>query len=200
MAKRFEFSYPYASYMDVSLMRETRTKKELQAEYKRLAAEANRRLAALGKYKWMRDSKAYENNIGKYSRGISRMTKADLAKQMREAAIFLASQSSTIAGQRRHRDRLLYTFTEQWGLEFLNRRNIVEFARYLEAWREKYGAAYYSMVDVEATYRAAKAEKLDMTRVKTDFDEFLSDAKKSKHYEAAYREASERYSSDDFLR
>ena len=32
MAKKFQFTYPYASYMDVSLMRETKTKKELLAE------------------------------------------------------------------------------------------------------------------------------------------------------------------------
>ena len=32
MSRKFEFSYPYAAYQDISLMRETHTKKELLAE------------------------------------------------------------------------------------------------------------------------------------------------------------------------
>ena len=42
MAKKFQFSYPYASYMDVSLMRENKTRKELIAEYSKMQAPGTR--------------------------------------------------------------------------------------------------------------------------------------------------------------
>ena len=116
MAKKFQFSYPYASYMDVSLMRETKTKKELLAEYKAMRDEANRRLHGLEKYKWTQASQAYQYNKDRFKGGVSRMTKEQLSKQMREAAIFLGSQTSTVQGQRRQRDRMLDTFRESWGL------------------------------------------------------------------------------------
>ena len=86
MAKKFSFSYPYASYMDVSLMRETKTKKELLAEYKAMQNEANRRLRGLEKFKWTQASQAYQYNKDRFKGGVSRLTKEQLAKQMREAA------------------------------------------------------------------------------------------------------------------
>ena len=68
MAKKFEFSYPYAAYQDVSLMRETHSKKELLAEYRKVQKEANRRLRQLSKYKWTTQSSAYQYNRDLYKK------------------------------------------------------------------------------------------------------------------------------------
>lgn len=198
MAKRYEFSYPYASYMDVSLMRETRTRKELLAEYKAMQKEANRRLHQLEKYKWTTESQAYQYNKDRFRRGTSRMTKEQLAKQMRDAAVFLSSQSSTVAGQRRARDRMLDMFRENWGLDFVNRRNVADFGRFLGAARAHFGAAHYSMDEIEALWRTAKKEKLDVDKVSDNFSAFLEKAHESPNYARYMREAEERFSSDDY--
>lgn len=198
MAKKFQFSYPYASYMDVSLMRETKTKKELLAEYKAMRDEANRRLRGLEKFKWTQESQAYQYNKDRFKGGVSRMTKEQLSKQMREAAIFLGSQTSTVQGQRRQRDRMLDTFRESWGLEFLNRRNIADFVRFLGAARAHFGAAHYSMDEVEALFKTARREKLDMDEIERNFSNFADRAMESPNYARYMREASERYSSEDY--
>lgn len=198
MAKKFQFSYPYASYMDVSLMRETKTKKELLAEYKAMRDEANRRLRGLEKYKWTQESQAYQYNKDRFKGGVSRMTKEQLSKQMREAAIFLGSQTSTVQGQRRQRDRMLYTFRESWGLEFLNRRNVADFVRFLGASRAHFGAAHYSMDEVEALFKTARREKLDMDEIERNFSNFADRAMESPNYARYMREASDRYSSEDY--
>lgn len=206
MAKKFQFTYPYASYMDVSLMRETRTKKELLAEYKAMRNEANRRLRGLEKYKWMQDSDAYQLNKDKFNGGVSRMTKEQLAKQMREAAIFLTSSSSTVKGQRRRRDRLLDTFRYEWGLSFLNKRNVVDFARFLGAAREHYGAGYYNMDNIEALWKVALkrdkegVETFDIDKIKKNFTEFETKVKEDSSYAEFYRQAQERFSSEDYDR
>lgn len=198
MAKKFSFSYPYASYMDVSLMRESKTKKELLAEYKAMAAEANRRLRGLEKYKWTQASQAYQYNKDRFRGGVSRLTKEQLAKQMREAAIFLGSQTSTIQGQRRQRDRMLDTFRESWGLTFLHRGNIADFARFLGAARAYFGAAHYTMDQIEALFRTARREKLDIGQIEKNFGEFAERAMESPNYARYMREASERFSSEDY--
>lgn len=198
MAKKFQFSYPYASYMDVSLMRETKTKKELLAEYKAMRDEANRRLRGLEKYKWTTESQAYQYNKDRFKGGVSRLTKEQLSKQMREAAIFLGSQTSTVQGQRRQRDRMLDTFRESWGLEFLNRRNVADFVRFLGAARAYFGAAHYSMDEVEALFKTARREKLDMDEIERNFSNFADRAMESPNYARYMREASERFSSEDY--
>ena len=198
MAKKFQFTYPYASYMDVSLMRETRTKKELLAEYKAMRDEANRRLRGLEKYKWTQESQAYQYNKDRFKGGVSRMTKEQLSKQMREAAIFLGSQTSTVQGQRRQRDRMLDTFRESWGLEFLNRRNVADFVRFLGAARAHFGAAHYSMDEVEALFKTARCEKLDMDEIERNFSNFADRSMESPNYAKYMREAAERFSSEDY--
>ena len=198
MAKKFQFSYPYASYMDVSLMRETKTKKELLAEYKAMRDEANRRLRGLEKYKWTQESQAYQYNKDRFKGGVSRLTKEQLSKQMREAAIFLGSQTSTVQGQRRQRDRMLDTFRESWGLEFLNRRNVADFVRFLGAARAHFGAAHYSMDEVEALFKTARREKLDMDEIERNFSNFADRAMESPNYARYMREAAARFSSEDY--
>lgn len=198
MAKKFSFTYPYASYMDVSLMRETKTRKELVAEYKAMRDEANRRLRGLEKYKWTQESQAYQYNKDRFKGGVSRLTKEQLSKQMREAAIFLGSQTSTVQGQRRQRDRMLDTFRESWGLEFLNRRNVADFVRFLGAARAHFGAAHYSMDEVEALFKTARREKLDMDEIERNFSNFADRAMVSPNYARYMREAAERFSSDDY--
>lgn len=179
----YNFKYPYASYMDVSLMRETHSKKELLKEYKKLRAEANRRLARLEKYEWMKDTDAYQYNKDMFKGGVSRMTKADLAKQMRDAAIFLSSHSSTIKGQIQQRRRLRDTLHIEWGMDFITKNNVIDFARYLGAVREKYGSGSYTMTEIEARFRAALKEGLDMNLIKSNFEEFQKKAEESASYE-----------------
>lgn len=198
MAKKFQFTYPYASYMDVSLMRESKTKKELLAEYKAMVAEANRRLKGLEKFKWTQASQAYQYNKDRFKGGVSRLNKEQLAKQMREAAIFLGSQTSTVQGQRRQRDRMLDTFKESWGLSFLHRGNIADFVRFLGAARAHFGAAHYSMDEIEALFKTARREKLDMDKIENNFAQFAERAMESPNYARYMREASERYSSEDY--
>lgn len=200
MSRKFEFSYPYAAYQDISLMRETHTKKELLAEYKKVQQEANRRLKQLGKIKWMRASKAYEDNIGKYDKNPNRFNKTQLAKLLREGSRFLAAQSSTVKGQRTSRQRLMYTLKEEWGLDFINRNNIRDFVDFLEAARENLGVGHYTMTEVEAMFMTAKSdsEKYDIKQIKDKFEEYRTKMKDDENFLKYKREAEARYNPDDY--
>lgn len=198
MAKKFEFSYPYAAYQDVSLMRETHSKKELLAEYRKVQKEANRRLRQLSKYKWTTQSSAYQYNIDLYKKSPTKMNKTQLSKLLQQGSRFLASQASTVKGQRERRDRLIYTLKEQWGLDFVNRSNIGDVAEFLAAARTNLGAGHYNMTEIEAMFRMAKAEKMDIGAIKQNFMAFYEKMNDDPKYEKYLREAEERYNPDEY--
>lgn len=198
MAKRFEFSYPYAAYQDVSLMRETHTKKELMAEYRKVQSEAARRLKQLSKFKWTTQSAAYQYNKDLYKKSPSKMNKTEIAKLLQQGSRFLASQASTVKGQRESRNRMLYTFKEQWGLDFLNRNNISDFLEFLGAAKVNLGAANYNMTEIEALFRVAKTKKLDIDAVKQNFMGFYEKMNDDALFEKYKRESEERYNPDEY--
>lgn len=198
MAKKFEFSYPYAAYQDVSLMRETHSKKELLAEYRKVQKEANRRLRQLSKYKWTTQSSAYQYNVDLYKKSPTKMNKTQLTKLLQQGSRFLASQASTVKGQRERRDRLIYTLKEQWGLDFVNRYNIGDVAEFLAAARTNLGAGHYNMTEVEAMFRMAKSEKMDIDAIKQNFMAFYEKMNDDPKYEKYLREAEERYNPDEY--
>lgn len=198
MARKFEFSYPYAAYQDVSLMRETHTKKELLAEYRKVQKEANRRLRQLSKYKWTTQSSAYQYNVDLYKKSPTKMNKTQLTKLLQQGSRFLASQASTVKGQRERRDRLIYTLKEQWGLDFVNRSNIGDVAEFLAAARTNLGAGHYNMTEVEAMFRMAKSEKMDIDAIKQNFMAFYEKMNDDPKFEKYMREAEERYNPDSY--
>lgn len=162
MAKRFELKYPYAAYMDVSLMRETKTRREMLDEYNRMRAEAEKRLRRLEKYKWTQESEAYKYNKDRY-KGASKLNKKEIAKLMRDAAEFLTSKSSTVQGQREARDRAIETWREDHGMDFLNKRNFRDWGYFVGAARAAYGLQWVS--DTEALgelFKMARKQKLDI--------------------------------------
>lgn len=198
MAKKFEFSYPYAAYQDISIMRETHTKKELLVEYRKVQKEANRRLRQLSKFKWTSQSSAYQYNRDLYKKSPTKMNKTQLSKLLQQGSRFLASQASTVKGQRERRDRLIYTLKEQWGLDFVNRSNIGDVAEFLAAARTNLGAGHYNMTEIEAMYRMAKTEKMDIEAIKQKFMAFYEQMNDDPKFEKYKREAEERYNPDDY--
>jgi hypothetical protein len=198
MSRKFEFSYPYAAYQDISLMRETHTRKELLEEYRKMQKEANRRLKQLSKYKYTQRSEAYRYNRDLYKKSPSKMNKTQLAKLMQQASRFLASQASTIKGQRERRARLIYTLKEEWGLDFVNASNVSGVIEFLEAARTNLGAGNYNMTEIEAMYRMAKTEKIDIGAIKQNFIEFYEKMNDDPNFEKYKREAEERYNPDNY--
>ena len=143
MAKRFELKYPFAAYMDVSLMRETKTRREMVEEYNRMRVEAEKRLRRLGKYKWIQESEVFKYNKNRY-KSASHLNKKEIAKLMREAAWFLTSKSSTVQGQREARDRAIETWREEHGMDFVNRGNYRDWGYFIGAARAAFGSQWVS--------------------------------------------------------
>ena len=198
MAKKFEFSYPYAAYQDVSLMRETHSKKELLTEYRKVQKEANRRLRQLSKYEWMRRGSTYRYNRDLYKKSPTKMNKTELAKLLQQGSRFLASQTSTVKGQRERRNRLIYTLKEEWGIDFVTRFNVGDFVEFLAAARTNLGAGHYNMTEIEAMFRMAKAEKMDTGAIKQNFMAFYEKMNDDPKFEKYMRQAAERYNPDEY--
>lgn len=202
MAKRFELKYPYAAYMDVSLMRETKTRREMLAEYNRMRAEAEKRLRRLEKYKWTQESEAYKYNKNRY-RGASKLNKKEIAKLMRDAAEFLSSKSSTVQGLRESRDRAIETWREQHGMDFVNSRNFRDWGFFVGAARAAYGLQWVSGSgpELEALFRIARRDKINIAEqfggdskdlIAQKFQEWMDKATLSPSYEKYVAQAEKR--------
>lgn len=163
MARPYRFTYPYSAYMDVSLLRETKTRDELVAEYNRMKTEVARRLKRLEKYKWTRESAAYRYNVNRY-KGASRLNKKQISKLMRDAAEFLAAETSTVEGQRRQRDRALETWREEHGLLFLNKSNFRDWGFFVGSARNALGLQYISngVAELQALFKIARKQHLNI--------------------------------------
>lgn len=213
MARPYRFTYPYSAYMDVSLMRETKTRAELVAEYNRMKTEVARRLKRLEKYKWTRESAAYRYNINRY-KGASTLNKKQISKLMRDAAEFLAAATSTVEGQRRQRDKALETWREEHGLTFLNKSNFREWGFFVGAARNSLGLQYISngTAELQALFKIARKQRLnieaefggkDVEEVSVKFMEWREKATLDPKYERYLQEAEderEAWSSDDYDR
>lgn len=213
MARPYRFTYPYSVYMDVSLMRETKTRAELVAEYNRMKAEVARRLKRLEKYKWTRESAAYRYNVNRY-KSASRLNKKQISKLMRDAAEFLAAETSTVQGQRRQRDKALETWREEHGLLFLNKANFRDWGFFVGAARNALGLQYISngVAELQALFKIARKQRLNIEaefgkkgvqEVSVRFREWMEKATLDPKYEKYLQEAEderEAWSSDDYDR
>lgn len=210
MARKFSFSYPYSAYMDVSLMRESKTRVELVREYNAMRAEIGRRLKRLEKYKWTRESSAYQYNVNRY-KSPSHMNKREISKLMRDAAQFLAAETSTVEGQRRQRDKALETWREQFGLTFLNKRNYRDWGFFVGAARNALGKQYVSsdIPEMEALFRIARRDNINIAdrfggkEAGQKFREWMDKATLDPKYEAYLNKAravQDAWSSEDYDR
>lgn len=200
--KPFKFAYDVAAYSLVSDMRESHTRKELLAEYNRMRAEALSRMKELKSSEYA-TSTQYLTNVGRF-RGGSKMNKTELAHAMRDAARFLASSTSTVAGMREYERRTVQTWRNVYGYTFINKNNVAEWGYFLE-WLKATNPDPYDLDEVAAQFqqmeRYRKKTPAQQAKVKQEtreaFEDFQAYRKERQAYAESTRRMSGRVSSAD---
>ena len=200
--KPFKFAYDVAAYSLVSDMRESHTRKELLAEYNRMRKEALSRMKELKSSEYS-TSVQYLTNVGRF-RGGSKMNKTELARAMRDAARFLASSTSTVAGMREYERRTVQTWRNVYGYTFINKNNVAEWGYFLE-WLKVTNPDPYDLDDVAAQFqqmeRYRKKTPAQQDKVKQEarqaFEDFQAYRKERQAYAEFTRRTTGRVSSAD---
>lgn len=200
--KPFKFAYDVAAYSLVSDMRESHTRKELLAEYNRMRKEALSRMKELKSSEYS-TSAQYLTNVGRF-RGGSKMNKTKLAHAMRDAARFLASSTSTVAGMREYERRTVQTWRNVYGYTFINKNNVAEWGYFLE-WVKATNPDPYELDDVAAQFqqmeRYRKKTPAQQDKVKQEtrqaFEDFQAYRKERQAYAESTRRTTGRVSSAD---
>lgn len=191
--KPFKFAYDVAAYSLVSDMRESHTRKELLAEYNRMRTEALSRMKELKNSEYV-NSAQYLTNKGRF-RGGSKMNKTELAHAMRDAARFLASSTSTVAGMREYERRTVQTWRNVYGYAFINKNNVADWGYFLE-WVKENNPDPYDLNEVAAQFqqmeRYRKKTPAQQAKVKQETREAFEDFQAYRKERAAYAESTRR--------
>lgn len=156
---------------DVSSSPQYFTPKEARAEYARLRAIAEKRLARLAasEYRTSDMYQRYRQGFKPLPRGAS---EADIYKSLFDVARFVGAKTSSVSGQKAARKRSVQTLQEH-GYSFINERNIDQFG---EFWREvKKHAEYkgYDSEEIVELFHLGKEKRVDPVTLAKDFDFWL---------------------------
>ena len=128
--------YPREIY-DPSVSRNIFTDAEARREYSRLRTIANKRLASLER-QGLDYTKAYQRAPEGGYPTIAELTPGDLRAQLGQVARFLSMKSASVTGIRAIEKATLETLQEH-GYDFLNKKNIRQYMRFMEAAKRHYG-------------------------------------------------------------
>lgn len=126
--KPFEFGLDVASYNPQGLRHYTES--ELKKEYARVGREARERLRKLGQSEF-RESKAYQENVGKFKPIKEIQNRRELERLLQDAARFVTAKSSSASGQREIRRNAINTLHAH-GYNWVNTKNYSKFVEFME--------------------------------------------------------------------
>lgn len=129
--KPFEFGLDVASYNPQGLRHYSEA--ELKKEYARVGREARERLRKLGQSEF-RESKAYQENVGKFKTIKEIQNRRELERLLQEAARFVTAKASSASGQRDIRRNAISTLHSH-GYSWVNAKNYKKFTEFMEQLR-----------------------------------------------------------------
>lgn len=145
MAKMFpsEMYTPYALASGKSF-----TKEQMRREYSRLAAIAKKRSSRL--------REAGFEGLAMDVKKLADIDNADLPEALSDVAKFVRSESKTVAGAKRQRQRTIETLHEKYGIEGLNEKNFGQFTRAMDKELAKLPKNYKKRRGITAMKRAGR--------------------------------------------
>lgn len=118
-----------------------RTERELRKEYSRLRSIANKRLDRLMNSEFA-DSQAAAYNAGRFLPLAAVQSGSELRHLLTDVARFISSEQSTLTGQKNIRDRLVRTWRDDKGFDFINEGNVRSWVRFLDYVQSVEGYVY----------------------------------------------------------
>ena len=130
MGRRTKLRFDISDYTPYGLKQLDQS--EVKKEYQRLRDVARKRLRRL-EDAGLVDSNVYRYNYSRYDPA-SMLSPAELRYSLSALADFIISPATTVSGIRSHYDDMINTLNER-GFTGINRTNISDFARFMEAYR-----------------------------------------------------------------
>lgn len=144
---------------------------ELRAEYSRLRAIANKRLAAFARSEF-RETQIYQVNAGRFVPLAELPNRTALIYRLSSLGHFVASQYGSVTGQRRIRAATLETLHER-GYTFVNRQNYLAFGRFMEWARENKLDEIYDSERIAELFSLAEKKRVGADELRKGFDYYM---------------------------
>lgn len=166
--------YPREIY-DASVSRNVFTDAEARKEYSHLRRLANKRLKAMER-QGLDYTKAYQRAPYGGFPQLANMDPADLRAWLGDVARFLSMKTSSVRGIRDMELKTLETMNKL-GYDFLNKKNIRQYMRFMQAAKEHYGDnKHFPSEEVTELYDKAleRKEIADPEQVKRNFEYWMN--------------------------
>lgn len=144
------------------------TPSEARAEYARLRREANRRLEVLRRSEFAK-LPAVANRPKEFGALPKEASEQQVRKQLYDVARYLNLRTSSLKGAREAQREWIEAMHAK-GYDFINKKNVVEFANFLGDVQRKYGKGTYSSEQIGDVYTVAKTKRVDVKTVIRSFD------------------------------
>ena len=171
------------------------TDQAVRKEYRRLRDIAQKRLKTLAKYE--PDSYAFTRNVGRYP-GAKGATTAELRALMPDLAKFIAASMGSVMGIRRQRRKAVNTLREH-GYTGVTMKNIKEFGRFMQEWRDKKLTNSYGSPEVVEAFEFTQAQTIPWNKINDDFEQWLAEQEQLRSYVRIVNENGEKTSADRVL-
>ena len=154
---------------------QNRTEKELRQEYSRLRSIANKRLNRLMDSEF-RDSQAVAYNAGLYIPLAGVESDSMLRHLLTDVAKFILSEQSTVSGQKAIVDRLVKTWHDDKGYDFINKSNVRGWVKFLDYVSSVEGYVYDTASAAEAFEKMGGDYKAynDMKEIRRIYDYYVA--------------------------
>lgn len=145
------------------------TDSEIRKEYSRLRDIAQKRLQTLARSE--PESFAYRKNVGQYPI-LSEIGTEGAKELLPPLARFIGAKTGTVTGIREQRKAALETLHEH-GYDFVNKSNIREFGRFMEAYRADKALHVVGSEVAAELFGAAKERHINIEAIKEQFAMWL---------------------------
>lgn len=135
-----KFAFPISAYQPDALQNGY-AEKELRAEYSRLRSIAQKRLKTLEQSEFAA-SQTVRYNKGRYKKLSDIESTSELSHLLGDLARFLTAQRGTVSGLRQERERAMETWREQYGVDFVQPEEWVDYSDFLEYLKDVGGVPY----------------------------------------------------------
>lgn len=167
MAGKDILKYPDEYYFPEALKEGVLTSKEMRAEYSRLRAIANKRLARFEGTPYVKNQ-AYLKNVGKYVPLKEIKSDRELLYKLYELKKFVTAKSSSVSGLKELEKKALETAHDK-GLTWLNKSNLRDFGNFMEECRAKGYAKLYGSERCAEVFGTAAKKGVNPAEVQKDF-------------------------------
>lgn len=120
----------------------------------------------------------------------------EVVARVNELYNFLSSKGSTVTGQRKIEKDMIQLFQDR-GLDFVNKGNLRQFTKFMEAWRVQFGDKIFKSESAAQLFESAIKKGIDPEKIAEDFNFWLEN---HKELDALPRHRNSEQRTSDFYR